>query len=417
MKPILVGSFFSAVAATLACATVQAQSVEQFYKGKTIEILIGASTGGGYDINARLVGRHMGKHLPGSPSFLPKNVPGGGSLRAANMLYNAAKRDGTVLGVVSRSVMTMPLMGVEAAKFDPTDLTWIGSVANEDSLCFAWHAAAVKQWSDLFVNRLIVGAATGPGGATYDYPVMLRNIFGARFDLVTGYPGGKEVLLAMERGEIEGSCGTYSSLKFDRADWIRDRKINPIVLISLEKNPELPNVPTVFDLARSEDEKGIFKIILAPQVAGRPMLAPPAIPGDRKVALRRAFDRTMKDADFIAEATKLSLEVTPVSGEEIEALIKEVYGSSVALVEKAKGALESQASLITVETKLNQVGSNGETLVIDVKGEPQQVSVGDGGTEVKIAGNPAKRIDLKPGMSCRVTYKEHGSEATQVYCR
>ena len=317
----------------LSVVSAQAETVEEFYRGKQLDLLIGASAGGGIDINGRLVARYMGKHVPGEPSFVPKNLAGGASVRVANLIYNVSKNDGSVIGTISRAVLTMPLMSVESVQLDPTKITWIGSVTNEESVCVSRAGAAVKNWNDLLGHTLIVGGSS-PGSDTYTLPVMVRNIFGARFELVGGYPDGKQIQIALERREVDATCGSYSSLKTQMPAWIRDKQVNFLVLISDGPNAELPGVPTVFDLAKTDEVKAVLKIILAPQVAGRPFVAPPNLPADRKSALQSAFMATMKDTEFLADANKIGLEVTPASGKEIEDLVKDIYHSSPDVVAK-----------------------------------------------------------------------------------
>jgi tripartite-type tricarboxylate transporter receptor subunit TctC len=335
---------------------VRADSVEEFYRGKQLQILVGAEVGGGYDINARLVARHIGRHIPGNPSVLPVNMPGGGSLRATNFVYNVAPRDGTAIGAPSRAIVSMPLMGVEAAKYDPTKFGWVGSVTNEQSVCIALTTASVHSWDDLLQRKVIVGGSA-PGSDTYTNAVMLRNLLGAQLELVPGYPDGKAVQLAMEKGEVDAECGSYSSLKTEQPAWIRDKKVSFIVLIGLERHSDLPNVPTVMELARSEHQKAVFKIILAQQEAGRPLLAPPGLPADRLRALRQAFDETVKDPEFLADAKRIGLEVNPASGEQLQKLMAEIYASPPELVERAKRAVEKPEDMDKIRKELAAEGA------------------------------------------------------------
>jgi tripartite-type tricarboxylate transporter receptor subunit TctC len=325
--------------AALVAAPATVQAADNFYAGKSIEIWIGAAVGGGYDVNARLVGRHMPKYIPGKPTILPKNMPGAGSLRAANMLYAAAPKDGTVLGAPSRSVITMPLLGVENAKLDVNKINWIGSVVSEDSSCIAWHGSGVKTWDDVLHKKLIVGTS-GPGTSTHTYALLLTKLFDAKMDLIAGYPGGKEVQLALERHEVDGACGSYSSLKTQKPEWVRDKLVNFLVLIGQKRNPEIPDVPAITELPQSEEVRNILKVVLIPQTAGRPLMAPPGVPAERITMLRRAFDATMKDPKFLDDAAKLGLEVRPESGEDVQRLVAEVYNLPPNIVEKAKAFAE-----------------------------------------------------------------------------
>jgi tripartite-type tricarboxylate transporter receptor subunit TctC len=323
----------------VATLPVTSLAAEDFYNGKSIEIWIGAATGGGYDINARLVARHMPSYIPGQPAMVPKNMPGGGSLRAANMVYSVAPKDGTVIGAPSRAVITMPLLGVEAAKLDVNKLNWIGSVVSEDSSCIAWHGSGVKTWDDLLAKRLIVGTA-GPGTSTHTYALLLTKLFDAKMDLVGGYPGGKEVQLALERHEVDGACGSYSSLKTQKPEWVRDKLVNFLVLIGRARNAEIPDVPAITEIPQSDEVRSILKVVLVPQTAGRPLMAPPDVPADRLALLRRGFDATVKDPKFLDDAARIGLEVRPVSGEEVQRLVAELYTLPPDIVEKAKAFAE-----------------------------------------------------------------------------
>jgi tripartite-type tricarboxylate transporter receptor subunit TctC len=330
-----------ALGLTAAAPTAYAQAGAPTFAGKTIEIWIGAAAGGGYDINARSVARFMPEYIPGKPTMLPKNMPGAGSLRAANLVYNTGAKDGTVIGAPSRSVMTMPLLGVENAKLDVTKVSWVGSVASEDSTCVAWHTTGIRTLADAQNKKLIVGTS-GPGTSTHTYALLIQNLFDAKFHIIGGYPGGKETQIALERGEVEGTCGSYSSLKTQKPDWVREKKVNFLVLIGASRDPELPDVPTVLELSTSDEQRNLLKIVLAPQTAGRPLFLPPGVPENIVTTLRRAFDSTMKDQRFREEAKKIGLEVIPITGEQIQKIAQEVYALPPEVIKKAKGYLESR---------------------------------------------------------------------------
>jgi tripartite-type tricarboxylate transporter receptor subunit TctC len=301
-----------------------AQTVADFYRGKTVEIDVGTGVGGGYDANARLVARHLGRFLPGNPAIVVNNLPGGGGIRAANTLFNRATRDGTIIGTFSNAMITEPLLGSGQSLFDPTKFTWIGSASREDGICVATQSSGVTSWSDLLQKELIVGT-TAPGTTTYMYPTMLRNLFGARFKLVSGYPDGGQIALAVQRNEVQAICQTYSSIKVGRPDWLRDRFVTPLIALGLGRLRELPDLTSVMEFARDAEQQQILKVILTPNLAGRPFMAPPGIPTDRAQALRDAFDAMTKDANYLEEAQRLRMDIEPASGREIEALVKEIY--------------------------------------------------------------------------------------------
>jgi tripartite-type tricarboxylate transporter receptor subunit TctC len=317
-------------------APAQAQPVEDFYRSRTITILVGFTAGGGYDLYARVLGRHMGRHVPGNPAIVVQNMPGAGSLKATQFIYSVAPKDGTVLATVSRGMMTEPLLN--DAKFDATRLTWLGSIVSETSLCATWQTSAVKTWSDMFGRDFTLGgSATGADPDTF--ALILRNVFGAKVKLVTGYPGGNDINLAMERGEVDGRCGwSWSSIKSQK--WLRDGKINPLVQFGMEKHADLPDVPLALDRAANDEQRQVVRLLTAGQFVGRPFFAPPDIPSDRKGALRKAFDATMQDPQFLAEAAKLDLEISPLAAPAIDEFLADLYRTPQDVVRKAVSAVQ-----------------------------------------------------------------------------
>lgn len=306
-----------------ACALAQSAP---FFQGKQIEIDINSSVGGGYDLYARLLARHMGKYIPGNPAIVPKNMVGASGLRLANWLYSAAPRDGTVIGAVSRATAFEPLLGNHAAQYDGTKFNFIGSANDEVSVCVAWHTSGIATFADVLKKELVVGASGGIGDDTYQFPSLLDHMFGARFKIVGGYPGGNEINLAMERGEVQGRCGIpWSTVKATRRDWIDDKKANFLMQFSLARHPDLPDVPLVTDLGKTPEQQKILKLIFGRQVMGRPLAAPPGVPKDRIEVLRKAFLETVADKDFLADAARMKLEVKAVPGARIESLVDEIY--------------------------------------------------------------------------------------------
>ena len=313
--------------------------VAGFYRGRQVDLYIGYSAGGGYDTYARLLARHLGKHIPGNPTVVPQNMPGAGSLTLANYLYNIAPKDGSAIGTFGRGLAMEPLLGGGGIRFDATRFTWLGSLNNEVSVCVSWHTSDVKTVDDLRTRELIVGG-TGSGSDTHIFPVVLKNLLGLDIRLISGYPGGNDVLLAMERGEIDGRCGwSWATVMAVRPDWIEQKQVNILMQMALEKHPALPDVPLVMDLARSEDERQAMELIFSRQVMGRPYAAPPDIPVARRDALRRAMDAVVVDPEFVADAQRIDLELNPVSGEDVEALVRRVYGASPQAIALATEAL------------------------------------------------------------------------------
>jgi tripartite-type tricarboxylate transporter receptor subunit TctC len=319
-------------------APAHAQTVEDFYRNRTITILVGFTAGGGYDLYARLLGRHMGRHVVGNPAILVQNMPGAGSLKATQFVYSLAPKDGTVLATVSRGMITEPLLN--DAKFDAAKLSWLGSITSETSVCATWHTSPVKTWPDMFARDFTLGgSATGADPDTF--ALILRNVLGAKVKLVTGYPGGNEINLAMERGEIDGRCGwSWTSIKSQKTDWLRDRKISVLAQFGMAKHADLPDVPLVLDRATNDEQRQVLRLLVAGQFVGRPFFAPPDIPDDRKGALRKAFDATMKDPQFLAEAGKLDLEISPITAPVIDEFIADLYRTPKEVVRKAGSAIQ-----------------------------------------------------------------------------
>ena len=332
-------TLLNVLAAVLAAHPVRADSVEDFYKGKSISLLIGYSVGGGYDLYGRLVARHMGKYIPGKPTIVPQNMTGAGSFRAASYLYAAAPKDGTVIGTFGRTIATMPLLGAVSAPLDATRLTWLGSVTNEVSLCVTWHASPVKVWKDALDKPINMGGE-GTGADPDVYTLLYKNVFGAKWKLVTGYHGTNDTTLAMERGEVDGLCGlSWSTLKARHLQWMNDKKINIIIQAALKKQPELADVPLASELTQDPESLQILKLFLASQETARPFAAPPDLPADRKAALLAAFDATMRDPEFLAEAAKLNMDVSPLNAKGVNDILAELYATPKAILEKAAAAI------------------------------------------------------------------------------
>jgi len=322
----------------LAAGRASAQSPAEFYKGKTVELYIAYSAGGGYDLYARMVARHLGRHIPGNPQVVPKNMEGAGGLRLANWLYQAAPRDGSVIRATSRNIAFEPLIGNKGAQYDSSQFTWLGSANNEVSVCASWHTSGVATIQDAMNRELVIGSS-GTADDTYQYPRLLNNTLGTKFKIVTGYPGNNDVSVALERGEVSGRCGwSWSSAKTTRPQWIEERTVNILIQLSLSKHPDLPNVPLIMDLAKSDEQRQMFRLIFARQVMGRPFQSTPGVPADRLHALQTAFMDAMKDPEFLAEADKAKFEITPVSGPDISTLVTEILQMPPALAQRA-GAL------------------------------------------------------------------------------
>jgi len=316
-----------------------ADDVTDFYRGRTLTVLISYSAGGGYDLYARLLARFLGKHLPGNPTVVPENMPGAGGLRASNFLYSAAPKDGSIIGTFSRSIPTMPLVTPQDAHFDGRAFSWIGSMSSDTSLCLTSAKAQVKTFQDMLTKPVVMGGQFAAADSDI-YAHLYKNVFGAKIKLVSGYPGTNDITLAMERGEVDGICGlSWGTLKVTHADWIKNKSVNLLVQAALKKDPELPDVPLALDLIDDPQKKQILYITFAPQAIGRPFAAPPGIPADRKAALAKAFDETMKDPDLLAEAAKEKIDIGPMTGHEVDELLTKLYAIPPDVIQKASKAV------------------------------------------------------------------------------
>src|SRR6267154_810608 len=302
-----------------------AELVADFYAGKTITIYVGFTAGGGYDLYARQLAPFLTKHIPGRPAVIVKNMPGAGSLKLAVYMQNVAPRDGTELATVSRGAPAEALLAGNRIKFDPVIFNWIGSMNNEVSICALMAQSGAATLEDLKKREFLLGTH-GIGSDSALFAVFIKNLFGVKLKILTGYSGTNESILAMERGEVDGNCGwSWSTAKQTHPHWFRDKTVNIIMQMALSKHPDLPDVPAVTEFARNHDEKSQIDLVLSRQLMGRPFFAPPAVPPERIAALRKAFMDAMKDFEFADAAEKANLEINPVPGEEVQALVERLF--------------------------------------------------------------------------------------------
>jgi tripartite-type tricarboxylate transporter receptor subunit TctC len=317
-----------------------ADSALDFYRGRDISLFISTGPGGGYDSYGRVLARHYGRHLPSSPNIIVQNMPGAGGLRATNHIFSAAPKDGTAIALVHSSAPFAPLLGMPGGKFDATQFSWIGSMNKEGNLCVAWHSSQIQSFEDLLTKDFIVGG-TGASSQLETYPKVINKLFGTHIKIVSGYQGGTDVDLAMERGEVDGRCGhSMTSLRSTRPQWLANNKVRIIIQTSLESEPDLKEVPMILDYARNAEERAILELVFADQAMLRPIIAPPDVPGDRVAALRDALKAVLEDVAFLAEAEKQHLAIRYVSASEIEQLIRRVYASSPSIVNAAAEAMQ-----------------------------------------------------------------------------
>jgi tripartite-type tricarboxylate transporter receptor subunit TctC len=328
-----------ALAALVASVPAYAQSAADFYKGKTVYLYIGEAAGGDYDTWGRVVAQHIKDHLPGNPVIVPQNVEGAGGMTAINRIANVAPKDGTVFGDVNRGLPFEPLLGGTGAQFDPRKLNWIGSPELDVIVCTARKDAPVQTLEDLTSKELIVGA-TGTGADTLTYPQFLQGLLNLKFKIIKGFPGSGPIALATERGEVQGLCNSFVSVS--RQALFNEGKLNILFQGAEKPDPRLPNVPTPFALAKTDADKQALRLFLARAAIGRPFVAPGGVPSDRIAVLRKAFDDTMKDPEFVADTKKAKLNVSPITGQQIADVINQVYTTPPDVVARTKELLSRQ---------------------------------------------------------------------------
>ena len=325
---------------SLACAPAHAQDdVAAFFTGKRVALQVGSAAGTGYDIIARVIARFMPRYIPGHPTMIVQNMAGAGSIRLATSLLTVGPHDGTAFGLAINGLPTAPLLQPETAKFDPARFNWIGSTNREIQVTTVWHTAPVKTLEDLKFTELVVGATT-PGTATMDFPAIANAVLGLKFRIIPGYEGTAQINIAMERGEVHGNAGIgWVSVKAQSLAWLNEGKIRIPVQFGFDRHPDLPNIPTAISLAATEAQRQALALVFARQEYGRPFFAPPGVPAARVAALRRAFDATMKDKDFLAEADNLKLEIEPMTGEVLQELVAKLAATPPELVRDVRDAL------------------------------------------------------------------------------
>jgi tripartite-type tricarboxylate transporter receptor subunit TctC len=337
MRMIKSEIIFPVLAAMLALSTApaSAETPEEFYTGKTINFEIGYPPAGSNDIYARTLGRYLGRHIPGHPSIVPKNMPGGGSFLALAYLYNVAPKDGTEIGIGAPTAPLDEKLGSTGVRFKTAEFNWIGRIDSLVNIVFLWHTSPVKTFAD--AQRIEAKlSATGAGSTVSIYPTVTNNVLGTKFKLIMGYKGSNEAQLAVERGEAEGHSTAWTAVKVAHPDWLPDHNINIILQYALKPHPELPDVPVVVDLARNDQERAVLRAVMNATEVGTSFMTTPGVPADRVAVLRRAFEETMKDPDFLAEAAQLKLTVNPLNGEELQNLVAEVSNLAPDLVEKVR---------------------------------------------------------------------------------
>ena len=337
---------FACVLCLLGGAAAAQDAVEAFYKGKQIAMVVGSSAGGGYDTYARLLARPMSAAIPGNPTIVVQNMSGAGSNRAAGYIYSVAPKDGTAIGAIFPGAVLQPLLSDQPAPHDPSKFVYLGSANSDVYVCYVRSDAPVKTFKDVLTRELIIGASN-PGATTYDLPQLLNSVLGAKFKIVTGYPGSREITLALERGEVQGACGIgWTGIETMYPDWFAKDTVRVLVQLSNTGHADLNKrgVPRAAEFARTEDDRKTIELVFSQGVFGRPYILPPNVPADRVAALRKAFVAALDDKTLRAEAAKMQLDVDPIEGGELQTLVAGLYATPPHLVERARQALSVKAS-------------------------------------------------------------------------
>ena len=313
-----------------------------FYKDKQMRLIVGTDAGGSYDFSGRLVGRHIGRAIPGNPQIVIQNMPGAASMNAANYVYNVAPQDGSVIAAFVQTLPQTQLFGDQNVKFDAAKFQWIGNPNSSVTVVATWHTSPIKTFDDALTKPIVMGAA-GQVGLDFTMPTLLNNVLGTKFQVVAGYKGGNEIDLALERGEVFGRAGqSWDGWKVTRPDWVRDKKINVLVQIGLTRAKDIPNVPLALELAKTEEQRMILELFSDSVGIGRPLVAGPGVVGERVAILRAAFRKTMSDPQFLAEAAKSGYEVDPLYGEDLQKLVQGLMATPPAIAAKAQAAITSK---------------------------------------------------------------------------
>jgi tripartite-type tricarboxylate transporter receptor subunit TctC len=410
-----------------------ADAIADFYNGKRAQMLVGSSPGGGYDTYARMVTRHISRHIPGEPSWIVKNMPGAGGIVVTNFLANVAPQDGSVLALIQRNVALVQIMGQSGPRFVAKDLNWIGSLNNEAGVCAVDKRAGVKSFDDVFKKTVLMGGS-GPNDLEIQ-PAMMNNMLGTKFQLVKGYPSTPPVHLAIERGEVHGVCQSWSSFKAISGKYYRDGNMIPIIQHGMKPHPELKKlgVPQIYKYITKEHVQApytleqvrqLFDLTYAAKTMGRPVVMGPKVPKERVNAIRKAFNAMSEDPKFLADAKKQKREILLVTGEEIQKIVTDMASTPKATLDmmeesqKYKGVAKiAKIEMVKHTGKVTGTKKGGRSIIIDHKGKNVTAKVSGSRTKVMVNGKKAKRKAVKVGMTCTFTYPGAGTEAKTIDCK
>ncbi|MGE0650911.1 MAG: Bug family tripartite tricarboxylate transporter substrate binding protein [Alphaproteobacteria bacterium] len=416
------------LAAIALAMTAGSATAADYFANKRVTLYVAASPGGGYAVYARAIARHWNKHIAGKPSFTVKHMQGAQGLVAAGYLANKSKRDGTeVLASYREAVTTTPLTSKKGVHFDPTKLTYIGSADQSVGACVAHQRTGVKTLEDAMKQPVKLGATTHRS-LGYSVAYLMNNLFDTKFEVYHGYPANTAITIAVERGEVDAACSwTMDSMKVLKPTWVKGETVNILVQLSLSSYPDLKGkVPLISDFAKTQEQRDMVKLVMTPQSVGRPYVAPPEVPASTVKILRTSFLATLKDDGFLKDATKQGIEVNPVTGEELEALVKGLFATPPETVAKMLDVTtkSDRVKLVKVElpwktdeVKIEASRRDGRSLVFKSGGEKVTVSVSGSQSDVKVAGKKAKRSAIKPGMTCKVTHQGDRTTAKAIDCQ
>ena len=401
-----------------------AARISDFFKGKVVTIQVAFERGSGFDRYSRVLAKHLSRHIPGNPAVMVENTPGADSIHLANLVYHFLPQDGTVIASIAPGTAIAPLFGDKQSKFDGSKFNWLGSMNNAVSVCAVWHTVPVIFWQDLLDRETVMGGI----GAISDssiYPLVLNNIFGTRMRLVRGYPNDGYISSAVERGDLDGRCGwPWSTLKASKAKWLEKGKVRILLQMSLMKHPALQDTPLILDFARTKRDLQVLKLTYVGKLLARPYLVGPKVPRKRVSALRGAFNKTLTDKRFLADAEDQKLDLAWVDGPTVQKAVAEIYGfpeDAIAAAEKAsKDRSNTQISRAVIpieaaEGKIMELRDGGRSVSWAGEGKIGEVQVSDRRTKIIIEGQKAKRSALQLGMSCKITYR--ASSARKIDCQ
>ncbi len=430
MKYLGVAALAGAVFAT---GPANADAVADFYKDKRIKLIVGSSPGGGYATYARLVARHIGRHIPGNPKFLVQNMDGAGSIVAANFVVNVAPRDGTVIAGLQRNLALVQILGAKGPKFEAAKLNWLGSLANEAGVCVVDKRTGIKKFEELFTKTVLM-AGFGPNDSEIQ-PALFNNTIGTKFQIIKGYPGSTTGNLSLQRGETSGLCQSWSSFKAIAGRYYTDGNVYPLVQMSLKPHPELTKmgVPLIFDFVTKdrvqpgltvEEVKSHFRLLFAAKTMGRPFAMAPGVPADRVAAMRKAFIAMAKDPKFLKDAKKQKREVNLVTGLEIQGIVEKMAATPKRVLAQLDGLMKyrgkakiAKVTMLKHKGKVTATKKGGRRIFIMYKGKEVKAKVSGSRTKVTLNGKKVKRKAIKIGMTCTFTYPSAGSEAKKIDCK